>query len=154
MEIPRASLDQVVRAKDGRWVHVDGDVGGIVGRIEDLDPRLHVRWFENSDHYTVYELREDGREKVVLTTTSLDERVVKRLEQINPAKGYDVSEAMDKEEAALEKEIDDRFHQKVGDTAERLRHAMRKDLDYQDKVFIPERKPRPSGSIGDGGELP
>ena len=63
----------------GNLVEVDDDVLGVVGRIKALDDRLRVYYNEQGNEFDVVETCLDGTDRLVLSTPSLDERVVQRL---------------------------------------------------------------------------
>ncbi len=136
MEVQPATLAQVRAGRDGRRVIVEEDVGDIARQIHEIDHRLGVQWNEKGEFFMVIE--QDGlRERLVLTAQELDGRVVERVRRIaDPA--YDFVGEIDQMDQQAQREKDSRFREETGLVGERLAHAVRKDLGYQGKVFVPD----------------
>ena len=136
MDIAPASLAQIRMGRDGRRVVVSEDVGNVAAQIHEIDPRLGLVWNEKGEFFMVVE--QDGlTERLVLTAKECDQRIVERVRQI-ASPDYDYGAEVDRLDAAAEKAKDHRFHEETGEVAERLAHALRKDLQHKGKVFVPD----------------
>lgn len=138
MELQPASMRQVRRQRDGRMVDIDADVGNVVAQLHELDSRLRVRFAETGGYFVVYEQLEDGKEHLVLTSQTLDARIVERVRQIS-SPSYDYAAELERQDAAADREADRRLHERVGPIAEEFMHAARRDRGLQtDRAFIPK----------------
>lgn len=151
MRIEPAHIDQIRRAKDGRFVTIDADVGGVVADIQRLDKTLRVRFAEagRPPYYVVYRVHRNGdpcadddperTEELVLTAQDLDHRVVKRLQYINPEgrSDYDFAKAVEKQSKARGDIRLRRFREKIAEHAGEAQHALRKDLGQKPSIFVP-----------------
>lgn len=137
MQIPHASILQFRTGRDGKRVVVDSDVLDIAKQIRAIGP-LDVVWNEYGEYYTIIEHCADGRERLVTTTTELDQRVVDRLMMISHT-DYDYKKEMDRMDKEADKAKDHRFNEEIGEHGEKLRHALRKDLQVQSTVYVPRK---------------
>jgi hypothetical protein len=140
MDIAPASLAQIRMGRDGRRVVVDEDVGNVAAQIHEVDPSLGLQWNEKGEFFMVVEtIGEAGgyTERLVLTAKECDQRIVERVRQI-ASPDYDYGAEMDRMDEQAKKDADHRFHEETGEVAEHLAHALRKDLQYQGKVFVPD----------------
>ena len=138
--IEPASVAQVRRARDGRRITIDEDVGEVAVRLKEIDPKLGLQWNEKGDFFMVVEYvqkPEGEEERLIFTAKECDHRIVKRMEQIaHPSYDFMAEvEAMDKQ---AERDKDHRFHEQTGEAAERMAHALRRDLQHGGKIFIPK----------------
>lgn len=138
MDIQPATLTQVKFGRHSRIVHVAEDVLDVVRQLKEISPRLGVWWNEGGDYYTVYEKREDGGERSVLTTTTLDSRVVERVRKIG-SEGYDVAKEIDRIDKAADRAREHTFTEQMGEVGEKLFHAFRSDLAVKDSIVVPRR---------------
>lgn len=136
MELPHASFDQFVTARDGQRVLVEADVQGVVQQIREIDPHLTVHWNEQGAHFVVIERLENGDEKLVTTALGLDGRLVKRLQWL-ASPGYDFVRELEAVDAKVEAEKDYQFSERIGEHAEPLAHAIRKDFSDKSKIVLP-----------------
>lgn len=140
-DLEPASIAQVQRGQDGKLVEVSGDVGNVVADLRRLDPTLRVRVLEDASPpcFVVYQLIAHGgmtKEHLVLTCTKLDQRIVKRVEEImHPS--YDFAGQLERN--ALKRKTDSRkgFRERVESHADRLLHAAQKDLGVKPRIFVP-----------------
>lgn len=132
----RASLAQVRAGRGGRLVEVGPDVLDIGKRILEIDPNLRLRWNDNGEYFVIYEATPDGGEKLVTTTPVLDQRLLDHLRLIG-SPGYDAGLEMEKHEKAREGAQEHAFKEEVGEKAELLAHAVRKDLQAQNRIIVP-----------------
>lgn len=139
MELQPARVDQLVNVR-GRWIGIEADVGGVVAQIveigHDRGIDLSVRISEATGVFKVVQTI-DGEEQLVTSSTTLDGRLVQRIRQVT-APTYDLAAEAEK----LEREKDADFwreqENKVGDAAERLAHAFRRDTgDERVSVVVP-----------------
>ena len=134
MDLQPASIAQVRQGKHRR-VTVTADVGSVVKQIQEIDPRLGVIWDEDGEFFAVVE--QDGpKQRIVLTALELDHRVLERIREL-ASPDYDYVAEIDRMDAVADKEKDHRFMQEVGENAEVMAHALRTDLEYKGKIFIP-----------------
>lgn len=155
MQIEPASLHQIRALADGRLVTITADAGGVADSIRRLDPCLRLRYSESAACFVVYRVHRHGQpcadddpertEELVLTAQECDQRIVARLELIDShgRGGYDYVREV--EHAAVEARDRQRaeFHEQTGETAERVAHAVRRDLGerYRGRAFIPRTVP-------------
>ena len=125
-----------VRQGKKRRITVEADVGSVVKQIQEIDPRLGVLWDDDGEFFLVVE-QDGSRQRTVLTALELDHRVLQRIKEI-ASPDYDYVAEMDAIDAEADKEKDARFRNEVGENAEKMAHALRKDLQYQGKIFVPE----------------
>ncbi len=140
MEIEPATLAQVAMGRDGKMHEVDDDVGGIALRLKEIDDSLRLRWNEFGGFFVIYQMLDTAEgllEKLVLTAQELDGRIIKRVEQITHP-SYDFVAEMDRMDEEAQKDKDHAFHEQTGEVAERMAHAVRKDLEAQNKAFVPK----------------
>lgn len=142
MDITPGSVSQVRRALQGGMVEIHSDVTEVAQRLVEIDPSLRLRFSEAQGVFVVFEVqqRPDGSEEEHLVTTSreCDQRLVNRiLELSDPA--YDFAGELERLEEQAEKDNEHAYRERTGETVERLRHAMRKDLGINtDRAFIPK----------------
>lgn len=121
--------------RDGRRVLIDDDVLDIARRLKEIDPRLGLEWNENGNFFAITEQTPDGV-KLVTTATELDPRLIERVREIaHPS--YDYAGELERKDRAGDRARDHAFHEQVGELGERAAFALRKDLQAQNKVFIP-----------------
>lgn len=142
MDVEPANINQVISARDGRFVEVDGDVGGVVQSLKAIDPRFRVRFAEagNPPYWVVYtrEPNAEGHEDHLVLTqkahqtnsgvwTGLDHRIVHRVMEI-AGEDYDYLEDLERTNNRARKQAKDRQHEKFLEGGEIAAHALRKDL--------------------------
>lgn len=138
MDIQHASLAQVRKGRDGRQVLIEGDVLDIVSQVKHIDPRLSVHWNEYGEYFVVTETSPtDGRERLVTTVLELDQNLVRHLERLGSAE-YDYVAEVERKDDKAKADKKWKFAQEIGETGERLAHALRKDLQAQNRIFIPQ----------------
>lgn len=138
MRLEPASFAQVRYARDGRRVNIDADVGEVATRLREIDPKLGLQWNEKGDFYMVVEYvekPEGEEERLIFTAQECDQRIVKRMEEIaNPS--YDFMAEVEAMDRQADRDKDHRFHEQTGEAAERMAHALRKDLGATNKAFV------------------
>lgn len=139
MEIEPATITQLQRARDGRLVEIEADVGGVAAQLREIDPGLRLRYAEASDIFIVYH-RTSPRpgwfnEELVLTARQLDGRILERVRQI-AARDYDFLAELDRIDAEADRAQEARFADQVGDAAQRLAHALRRDRGVKNRAAI------------------
>ena len=151
MEIEPASFDQIRVAADGRLVNIAADIGGVAESIRRLDPCLHLKYSERGECFIVYRVHRDGMpcrlddpertEELVLTALECDQRIVKRLEFIDPQGrgGYDYAQALEDVSRRAKRLEREAFREHVGGAAEEVAHEIRKaeGSPYRGRVFVP-----------------
>lgn len=147
IDIEPASIAQVKRTDKGRLVAVEGDVQNVANDLHAIDKGLRLAYDPDQDYYVVHHLRVLGdgsvEEHLVTTARACDQRLVERVREIS-LPGYSYAEELEKMEAAAKRARDRDFSERVGPAAERLRHALRKDLGLGgDRAFVP-------GGLADG----
>ncbi|MBS1863010.1 MAG: hypothetical protein JSS68_15015 [Actinobacteria bacterium] len=150
MEIRPATFTQVAKARDGRYIMIEDDVQGVANGLNRIDPHIKLRFSESGEHYVVYwsenpnatdEEDVDGNTTyLIFTAQDLDQRMVKKMEEVywrNHQPGYSLADEVDKLDAADKKRKESQFTEEHGEMYERLAHAMRKELGYdQSRVFV------------------
>lgn len=136
MEVTPATFAQVKTGRDGRRVTVTEDVGDVARRLQEISPKLILVWNENGQYFVVVERDGNGDERLVFTAQECDERIVKRAELITSS-SYDFVGEMDRLDKAAERAKDHEFHERTGEIAERLAHAVRKDLN-PGRMIVPK----------------
>lgn len=135
MDISPANIAQVELGRDGRVVTIDDDVLNIAKDLKEIDDKLRLRWVENAEYFCVYELEEDGSESLVLTSQELNPQIIERVRQIaHPS--YDYAKELDKLDAQVDREFDHAQRERLGEAAEKLSFAVRKDLGLTNRAFI------------------
>lgn len=134
LEPPRATLGELQLTNRLEMIRVEGDVLGVVERLKRIDPGLELLFDKRQEVYVLYHqgLGEDGqvREQLVGAYKALDQRIINLIERID-AQGrgrHDLAAELEKLERAKDRENDRRRIETVGPIAERLRHAIRKDM--------------------------
>lgn len=146
-EIEPARIEQIRQGQNGKMHLITSDAGGIAERLKEIDPRLHLRYSEKGEYYVVYAREENdppGSGYMVATYQELDGRVLKDLERIkwlNQQPDYSYADELEKQNLKAEALKDYEFSQKIAENAERLAHAIRKDLgNTTDRAFIKDSK--------------
>lgn len=130
---------------------IDGDVGGVVKDLQELDPHLRVRFAEagNPPYWAVSWESDDKRDTYLVTTvqahqtasgtwTGLDQRLVEHIRSIDGhgRRGYDYSQEVIRRNEQAEQARRQRFHDQVEPFGEIAAHALRKDLGVKNRAFI------------------
>jgi hypothetical protein len=126
IEIEPGTLSQVKQAQNGRMVLISDDAAGIAADLRAIDRSLRLRCADDQSVYIVYQALEDG-EKLVTTSKTLDARIVQRVREIAQP-GYDLVGELHKAEAQDRREHEHKVSEQVGDVADKLAFAIRKDL--------------------------
>ena len=132
----RASLTQVRAGRGGRLIEIDADVMDICNRIREIDSSLGVDWNEDGNYFRVYQLVQGGEKHVATTTRELTPEVVEEVRRIADPK-YNLAGELERIDDQADKNNQHAFREKVGEAGERLHHAMRKDLQMQDRIYLP-----------------
>jgi hypothetical protein len=129
-------------------VLISADAGGVAEDLRRIDPCLKVRLAEsgNPPFWAVRYESDDGRDTYLVDTfqahqnrsgvwEGLDQRVVRRMEKISH-QSYDFAAELQKHNQAVAKQGRSKFHEKIGEAAGPLAHALRKDLGIKNRAFI------------------
>lgn len=130
----KSKMRLVSMGRGGELVEIDDDVQSIAQQIKDIDPRLGVEYNLQSLQFRVYELGDDGKRRTVMWIDELTGDIPNHLRRI--AKTNYVLE-MRRQDAQAERDADHRLHERLGPVAEKLAHALRKDLDIKPRIFVP-----------------
>lgn len=136
MRIEPSDITQVIRARHGRMVRLDDDVQSVARDLRDIDANLHLDYSEEGETFIVTHEPEPGEEYLVLATPNLDQRIVHEIRFIM-SPGYDYVDELDKLEDAAHRARDHEFAEKVGERAEHLAHALRRDLGLKRGIIVP-----------------
>lgn len=143
-EIVPASIEQIKAGRDGKMHLITEDAGGIAKRLLEIDSRLHLRYSEKGEYYVVYAREEnepEGSGYMVATYQELDARIIKDLERIkwlNQQPDYSYADELETKHELAKAAQDYEFSQKIGENAEKLAFALRKDLGYdKSRIIVP-----------------
>lgn len=136
MDIPRASLAEVIEGRGGQTVTITEDVGDIAQRLKEIDERLVLRWNDRGEYFQVIEVLPDGSESLVTTRQVIGPELLEHVAKLGKRRITLAAEveAIDKK---AEREKDWRFEQEVGEIGERLAHAVRQDVQAKNRIFLP-----------------
>jgi hypothetical protein len=154
MRIEPARVEQVRQAADGRMVLISAEASTIAADLRRIDKGLKVRFAENGNppFWAVYHESDDGRSTQLVMTaqahmtasgtwTGLDDRIVKRLEQIDPMgrSGYNYADELEKSALQAARDRKHAQYERNGEIAERVAFTLRKDLGekYKGRIFMP-----------------
>lgn len=131
VEIKAGTVAQVQRARSGVNILVDSDVQGIANALLEVSDEFHLVFNPQEDLWMLEQhiQRPDGsiKECFVSSFTECDHRIVRRAREVC-APGYDLGAELEKSEARADAEMERRRHEISGDAAEKLGHALRRDL--------------------------
>jgi hypothetical protein len=151
MNIQPASFDQIQKDDDGSLVIIPADVGGVAADLKRLDPCLHLKRSKRTGIVVVYRIHRHGEpcraddpertEELVLTATECDQRIIKRLEYIDPQGrgGYDYAAEVERAGRDAKERERQSYRERVGETAELIAHEIRKaeGARYKGRIFKP-----------------
>lgn len=132
-----ATLAQVRKARDGRMVEIDSDVLDVCARIREVDSSLGVDWHDTDDGgvFRIYEDCVDGVRRTVKWVTELTADLPDYLRMISK---QDYAGELERGDAQADRDRDHASHERLGPHAERLAHAMRKDLGLTThRIYVP-----------------
>lgn len=160
-EVKGAHIDRVADAVNDRLVQIDPDPEGVAdvrraaADLRALDEGLKVRLSERQECFIVFHERHDGcphngsDDQYLVTSVDayqtsagtwagLDQRVVERLRRIDPSKGdYGYAERLERNARERRVRAEKERLERLGDPGERLKHAIRKDVGYKGRIFLP-----------------
>lgn len=160
MEIPPASVAQIQMAADGRVYEISAESSAVAADLEKIDAGLRVRFSESGKCYVVFHRHHPGcphngtggpgSEYLVRSVqaqqgstgvwTGLDQRLVDRIRFIHPhgRSGYDYAAELERSATDGIRQRKQQFAEKMGEAAEQIGHALRKDLGerYRGRAFI------------------
>lgn len=112
-------------------LEVSADVGNVAEDLRKMDPHLKVRFAEagNPPFFAVIHESDDGRTSQLVTTVrayqnasgvweGLDQRVVRRLEEIDGQAGYDYASELERQNRQASRERRERFREQTGEASE------------------------------------
>ncbi len=131
----RATLTQVRAGQDGRLIEIDRDVLDICKQIQEIEPSLGVDYNETGEYFRVYQTIR-GEKHTVTTATELTPQLVETIRRLaHPS--YDLAGELDRIDDQADRDRQHAFKEKVGEVGEQLYHAMRKDLEVKDRIWLP-----------------
>jgi hypothetical protein len=142
MIIDSAALPSVQRGRRGTVVFVDDDALGVAKELEEMKfpegyGKLRLAWNEFRESFVVIQVKDDGSEHIVTAAKQADGRLIDRVRRITHP-SYNFAQELETIDAQADKERDWLFSQRVGDLAERLAHAVRKDTQAKNRIFLPD----------------
>jgi hypothetical protein len=137
VDIENATLAQVQRGIGGELILIEDDVLDVVRRLKEIHPSLNVWYNEQQGYFVIYELCDDGRERVVTTVRELDARLISHFEMLASESWNAVAE-MDRMDDQADRDKKYRFAERVGEIGERLHHALRRDYEAKDRIYLPD----------------
>lgn len=131
MNIDSTSLPSVQRGRRGIVVFVDDDALGVAKELGEMQfpegyGHLRLAWNEFREEFIVVQVKPDGEEHFVTRAERADGRLVKRVREITHP-SYDFGAELERIDRAADREHERKFQEAVGEKAERLAHAIRKD---------------------------
>lgn len=136
MKIEHASLLQVQKGLGGKKVLIENDVLDVVKQLQEISPDLFVNYIEQGDYFAIVENCPDGVERLVTTVKDLTPAVVEHIRKIG-SDSWDAVAEMERTDDAASANKKHEFGERVGEIGERLHHALRKDFQAQDKIWVP-----------------
>lgn len=137
LEPPRATQGELQLTNKLHMIRVGDDVNGVVEHLRGIDPHL-VLWYDFKVEIFVLQwegFRQNGDrwdwcEDLVGAYKCLDQRLINLIERIDKQnRGHtDLVEELDRLDREMEAAKRRAFADRTGDAAERLRHALRRDL--------------------------
>lgn len=145
MDIEPATVDQVLRGRDGRYYEISGDVGGVVADLKQIDSHLGVRLSETGQHWVVYH-QPDERTTHLITTAKayqgatgvwlgLDKRLVERIRKIG-SDSYDFVAEVDRINQEADRRKEQRKQEKIEDASERAVSELRRFTGRKSRAFF------------------
>lgn len=134
MLIEPASLAQVRTGRNGRRILIEEDVLDVARQLRELDESLRVYWNEAGEYFVIVEVLPNGDESLVTTAQELTPALVGHMRQIAKENFAEELERMDRQ---ADRERDHAFAESVGEHGERAAHALRKDLLFGGRIFVP-----------------
>jgi len=136
-------------------VMISADAGGVAADLHRIDPCLKVRFAENArpPFWAVYHESPDGRDTYLVLTAKayqnhsgvwegLDQRIVKRIEEIDPRgrSGYDFAKEVEHASATRREKASKRFAEQTGEYGELAAYVVRRELGerYKGRAFVPK----------------
>ena len=170
MDIPAAHVSQIVRAADGKLYELSAESCTVAADLAAIDKGLKVSFSERGECYVVRHEWHDGcphnadvgpgGSYLVLTAKAhrgrsgvwqgLDERVVQRIQQIDPQgrSGYDFVRELELRRIREEEKQRREFEEWFGPVAEQTAYALRRDLGERYKGrATPWRYGRPAHAL-------
>ena len=149
IEIRPASFAQVSAARTGAYIEISDDVQGIANALHAIDPHIRLRYSEAGEHFVIYWAsdpsklaEEDGDSYLIFTAQDLDHRIVKHMEEVCwrcQQPGYSFADELERTEVEAKKQEAHEWTERHGEMYERMAHAMREDLGYnQNRIFVAE----------------
>ena len=132
----RASIAQVRAGKGGRLVEVGSDVFDLARRLHEIDTSLGLDWNDTAGYFRVTQTLEDGSKHVVLTCQELTPEVIERVRRVT-SPDYDLVGELDRIDQEGQRERDRRLSEETGLLGERLHHAIRKDTQAKNRIYLP-----------------
>jgi hypothetical protein len=144
MLIDNAPLPSVQRGRRGVVVFIDNDALGVSQQLREMKfpegyGHLRLAWNEFREEFVVIQVKDNGAEYFVTSAKQADGRLVDRVRRITHP-SYNFAAELEKIDDEANKRSDQRFREQVGDYAERLAHAVRKDTQTKNRIIIPDGK--------------
>lgn len=122
-------------------IEIDNDVGNVAQSLRDIDSHICLRFSEAGGYFVAYwrpSEWDEGEGYLITTAQDCDHRLVKRVEDIYAKckqPGYSFATELEKVEAEGKREREHKQREESGEALEKLAHAMRADLGYnQSKI--------------------
>ena len=130
-------------ANSHRLVTEGPDVLEVKREIESRWPGVIEAYFDTfEERWVLVEKCKDGIDRFIMATKALDQSVVQKLQRIDAAahEQEDLNRKFEADDARAEKEREDRITESIGDPAERLFSALKKDgVIHAPSVFFANR---------------
>lgn len=134
-----------MQGRGGQLIEIDDDVQGVANALHEIDSHIRLRFSEQGGYFVVYWKPDEGEEGdgyLIFTAQELDHRIVQHMQEVHHRclqPGYCFADELDKADAEAKAKREYAQDEQFGEVAERLAHAMRSDLGYdQSRIFVPE----------------
>lgn len=122
--------------KNGRLVEVDSDIFDVARRLHEIDTSLGLDWNDTAGYFRITQTLEDGSKHVVLTCLELTPEVIERVRKI-ASPGYDLVGELERIDQEGQRDRERRLSEETGLLGERLHHAIRKDTQAKNRIYLP-----------------
>jgi hypothetical protein len=136
VSVRKATIAQVRAGRGGRLVQVDDDIFDMAKRLHEIDTSLGLDWNDTAGYFRVTQTLPDGRKHVVTTARELTPDLIELVRRL-ASSDYDYVGELERIDAEGKRDREHRMHEQTGEMGELLHHAIRQDLGYKPRIFLP-----------------